>query len=226
MTPISKHSFCAVLQKHLYTIKLIVMKKLNVYVNTMFMIFSLSLLLSCSTVMAQQQDSISANQFVQEAANSGRKEVKMGEMGRQKAQNAKVKDYAAMIVTDHAAANAELKTLATSKNISLPDSIMPLIPKTGDSTMRDTTMRNTGHHHDMLMQASGADFDAQYIQMMVDDHDKAIALFEKGAKVTDPDIKAFAAKHLPTLRRHLNEAVKLSKDYGNPKNKKQQGTGQ
>lgn len=214
------------------------MKKLTLYVNAMLMISSVGIL-SCSAAMAQRQDSISVNQFVQEAAISGRKEIKMGEMGRQKAQNAKVRDYAAMIITDHTSANAELKTLANSKNIALADSILSVSKITtsgsiypdstmrADSTMRNSaTTRNTGSEHDLLLQAIGADFDAKYIQMMIDDHDKAIALFEKGAKVADPAIKAFAAKQLPTLRKHLNEAVRLSKTTGNQKSGKQQGQGQ
>lgn len=202
----------------------------------MLMIFSLSIL-SYSAAMARRQDSISVNQFVQEAANAGRKEVKMGEMGRQKAQNAGLREYAAMIIKDHTAANAELKTLAKSKNISLADSSSSVLPKTTDGTMRsdsnmrdsavrNTSMHNTDNQHNMLMQTSGADFDTRYIEMMIDDHDKAIALFEKGAKVADPEIKAFAAKHLPTLRKHLNEAVRLSKSNGSQKSGKQQGSGQ
>jgi putative membrane protein len=193
-------------------------EKVFFYVNVILMMFSLSVLLS-ARVMARQQDTIVTNQFVQEAANAGSNEIKMGEIGRQKAQNAKVRDYAAMILKDHSAANAELKTLAISKNIALADSnsAKNSVHKTNDSAVRDTAMRNSGHGHDILMQANPADFDAQYLQMMVDDHDEAIALFEKGSKVADPDIKAFAVKYLPTLRKHLNEAVALSKIYGETK---------
>jgi putative membrane protein len=195
------------------------MKKLNFYVNVILMASTLSVLLS-ARVMARQQDTINTNQFVQAAVNAGSNEIKMGEIGRQKAQNAKVRAYAAMIVKDHSAANAELKILAISKNIALPDSIGSAknnLHKTTDSATRDTAMRNTGHEHDLLMQANPADFDAQYLQMMVDDHDEAIALFQKGSKVADPDLTALAVKYLPTLRKHLNEAVALSKTYGETK---------
>ncbi len=49
-------------------------------------------------------------------------EVEAGNLARQKSNNAKVKDFAAMMVKDHTAANDTLKSLAASKNITLPSS--------------------------------------------------------------------------------------------------------
>jgi putative membrane protein len=43
---------------------------------------------------------------------------------------------------------------------------------------------------------------------MVDDHEDTVAAFQKQAdNSADADVKAFAAKTLPTLKRHL-EAIK------------------
>jgi putative membrane protein len=48
--------------------------------------------------------------------------------------------------------------------------------------------------------------------MAVADHQKDIAEFEKAANsAADSDIKALAAKTLPTLRAHLKEAQSLQK---------------
>jgi putative membrane protein len=46
---------------------------------------------------------------------------------------------------------------------------------------------------------------------MVEDHEKAVKLFSKEAQQgQDADLKAFAAKTLPTLQEHLSRAVQLA----------------
>jgi putative membrane protein len=45
------------------------------------------------------------------------------------------------------------------------------------------------------------------MDMMVDDHKEDIDMFEKAANnLKDADLKAFAARTLPTLRAHLDSA--------------------
>ena len=61
---------------------------------------------------------------------------------------------------------------------------------------------------DDLNKLSGAEFDKEYVDAMVEDHEDDVAAFEDQSKnATDPDVKAFAAKTLPTLKKHL-EAIK------------------
>jgi putative membrane protein len=58
-----------------------------------------------------------------------------------------------------------------------------------------------------MMGLSGDAFDREYMNMMVKDHEKAVKDFEKvSTKAKDPDVRAFAAKTLPTLREHLQQA--------------------
>jgi len=137
--------------------------------------------------------------FITDAYEDGLAEVKMGEMGQAKSANADVKAFAAHMVTDHGKANAELKALADSKKVTVPS---------------DVTMVAKGKAK--LMDAkSGADFDKEYADAMVKDHKKAVADFEKAAKeAKDPDVKAFAAKTLPTLKAHLSMAEELQKKVG------------
>jgi len=119
-------------------------------------------------------------------------EVELGRMASTKAQNAEVKKFAQMMVTDHSKANDELKSLASKKNITLPTS-------------------PTGEHQSVVQELqgkSGAEFDKAYIDDMLEDHEKDVAEFEKQSQSNpDADVKAFAAKTLPTLRKHL-EAVR------------------
>jgi putative membrane protein len=70
-------------------------------------------------------------------------------------------------------------------------------------------------HDDTWMSQSGAAFDRGFIAAQVTAHQNAIALFEKEASGgSDPDLKAFAAKQLPTLRAHLKQAQDLQSKLG------------
>jgi len=124
--------------------------------------------------------------FWTKAAQGGMAEVELAKLALQKSQNADVKKFAQMMVTDHTKANTELKALATKKNVVLPTDI-----GSHKSTMDD------------LSKLSGADFDKAYVDAMVDDHEEDVDLFDDNTDNSDADIKAFTTKTLPTLKAHL-----------------------
>ena len=133
--------------------------------------------------------------FAVEAANGGMMEVEMGNYAQQNALSSRVKDFGAMMVRDHSQVNSELKTLAASKNITLP------------ATM------GTDAHKEMedLMKKKGKDFDKAYMNMMLDDHKKDVKAFEKAASdCKDADLKNFASKTLPVLRTHLDSTKAIT----------------
>lgn len=130
--------------------------------------------------------------FMKEAAVGGMAEVEMGRLAASKATSPDVKKFGQMMVEDHSKANEELKALAAKKNVTLPTDL----DQDHKSTMEE------------LRGKSGADFDSDYVEEMVDDHEEDVAAFEKQAQsATDPDVKAWAAKTLPVLKKHL-EAIK------------------
>ena len=57
------------------------------------------------------------------AANGGMMEVELGKIAQDNAANPRVKAFGAMMVKDHTEANDNLKGIATSLNIALPDSV-------------------------------------------------------------------------------------------------------
>ena len=125
-------------------------------------------------------------EFMQEAAKDGLMEVEMGKMGQKKAKNAEVKKFATRMVTDHSKANAELKALAKKKGVTL-DNATPAEHKMDDAT-----------------------FDKDYMDQMVKDHEKDVSKFEEQAKDgSDADVKAWANKTLPTLKKHLELAKSI-----------------
>lgn len=121
------------------------------------------------------------------AARDGMAEVELAQLALKKSQNADVKKFAQTMITDHTKANNELKSLAAKKNITLPTDV--------SSSQKDTMEDLSG--------LSGAEFDKEYVDTMVSDHESAVELFEDNTDNSDADIKAFAAKTLPTLKSHL-----------------------
>jgi putative membrane protein len=74
------------------------------------------------------------------------------------------------------------------------------------------TKLDTKHQQliDDLNSASAEDFDKTYAKQQVDGHQEAADLFKKyAAKGDDADVKQSAAKTLPTIEHHLDEAKKL-----------------
>lgn len=62
-----------------------------------------------------------------------------------------------------------------------------------------------------LEKLSGKEFDRQYMQAMVQDHAKSVALFEKQANSNDDiALQSFASKTLPIIRQHYTLAQQLS----------------
>jgi putative membrane protein len=122
------------------------------------------------------------------AANYG--EIKFAELASQRSNNADVKALAAMLVKDHTKVLGELKTLASSKSISVP------------TEEEDADKRKTERFYD----ESGKDFNKKWAKEMVDRHEKSINKFEKRyEKTEDAELKAFIDKTLPHLRMHLEK---------------------
>jgi putative membrane protein len=129
--------------------------------------------------------------FLNEAASGGMMEVELGRYAQENAVNPRVKNFGAMMVRDHSKANDELKSLASSKSLTLP------------SSMDEKHMNKVNE----LKGKTGADFDKEYMKEMVDDHEKDVDEFRKQSEnAKDADIKAFAAKTLPILQTHQDSA--------------------
>jgi putative membrane protein len=138
--------------------------------------------------------------FAVKAAAGGLTEVELGKLAVQKGGSQAVKDFGAMMVKDHSAANQELADLAKSKHIVLPE-------KLNDDGAKLRTE---------LSEKSGRDFDKAYADAMVKDHAQDTTDFVRGIKVTKyPEMTAFAKKTLPILKMHLAAAEKIKKSYEN-----------
>ena len=135
-------------------------------------------------------------EFAVKAASGGILEVELGKLAEQKGVSAKVKEFGAQMVKDHSKANAELKALAASKNITIPST-------PGEDQQKDIAE---------ISKLSGAEFDKKYISYMKDDHEEDVKEFKKAADdAKDADLKAFAAKTLPVIQMHLDMVKAMDK---------------
>jgi putative membrane protein len=137
--------------------------------------------------------------FYKKAAEGGLAEVEAGNLAQSKAHDRKVKDFGAMMVKDHSAANGKLEALAASKDVTLP---------TSSSVGQMATKAK-------LEVLTGDTFDKSYIKGQIDAHESTIALFTKEiGSGQDPDAKAFAEATLPTVRSHLKAINVIAADAG------------
>ncbi len=134
--------------------------------------------------------------FAQEAAAGGMMEVQVGKLAQQNSSNKAIQDYGKMLEDDHTSLNNDLKDISAKKNINLPTTVT--------SDQQDKI--------DKLSKEKGSDFDKDFISMAVDDHQNDIDKFKKaGDNITDPDLKDFIVKALPTLQKHLDKAKEIKK---------------
>jgi putative membrane protein len=147
---------------------------------------------------------LSANdkKFATNAATGGEMEVSLGKFAAGKASSDDVKKFAQQMVDDHSKANDELKSLAQSKNLDL-------------SKAKDKADKKSETEQGKLGKKEGPEFDKAYMDMMVKDHEKDVKEFEEASKTCeDSDLKAFAAKALPTLQHHLEMAKDIHSKLG------------
>ena len=130
--------------------------------------------------------------IVMDMARANMSEIEAGKMAVSKTQNAEVKAFAQRMVDDHTRALADVTTLAQNKGVTLPTE-----PDAKHKAMAAK-----------LGKLEGEAFDREYMkQAGVADHAKVHAMLKKdSARAKDPDVKALAAKMMPTVEEHLHTA--------------------
>lgn len=135
--------------------------------------------------------------FVQQVAMSDLYEVEAGKIAAAKGQSDAAKQFGQHMVEAHAQTTAELKGVVEAEKI---DVTLPMALDEKHQRMIED-----------LNAAHDADFDKTYARQQVSAHEKAVDLFSRYAdKGDDAVVKAFAAKTLPVIKQHLEEAKKLA----------------
>jgi putative membrane protein len=130
----------------------------------------------------------SDTKFATAAALGGMLEVELGRVAAQKGASDEVRQFGQHMVDDHSKANQDLTQVASAKGLSLPAAL--------DARHQAEVQK--------LSALSGDKFDQEYVSMMIKDHRKDTAEFQKESTGgADADIKSFAARTLPVVRDHL-----------------------
>ena len=135
--------------------------------------------------------------FVAQAVSSGMAAVEITKHTMDKAASAEVQKMAAHLHKDHTHANQELLRIAAQKGMNVPSA--PSDDKRAEI--------------DKLQALNGAYLDRAVIDKLAAAHRDSIKRYERQAKDgADADLKAFAAKTVPTLREHLKmvEGIKAA----------------
>lgn len=144
--------------------------------------------------------------FVEELFAGNMAEVELGKLGTDRASNSEVKRFSQMVVRDHTQAIEQLKQM-TAGHVDPPAQL--------PEDARDTI--------DRLSKLRGNEFDREYIDVMVEKHEDTVDKLENrvdnGRAEKDDDhlgarANQFAAKVLPTVRRHLEEAKRIDAMLG------------
>ena len=130
------------------------------------------------------------------AANNG--EISVAQLAEKKATNAKVKAFARELVTDHRAMAADTKTMVSKLN-------------TTADTVADNAHDLLGHARDEVKdltdKAAGKDWDKDFIDKMIDDHQKVLDKLQDAAKnTTNADLRTGLEKATGKVQMHLTKA--------------------
>jgi len=133
--------------------------------------------------------SVNDQQFVQKVVAGGRQEVELGRFAQEHGSSEAVKQLGQHIADDHERANRELESMLGSGDVA-----------------RTSAPADNENGRARLEQLSGAALDRAYVEQMIDDHQKDITEFQRATQSSNPTVRAFAEKTLPTLREHLQQA--------------------
>jgi len=105
-----------------------------------------------------------------------------------------------MVVKDHTKALEKLVDLMREKNIPQSNSLAAEVKQDMDK----------------MSALAGPDFDREFANTMVSEHQKAIEMFRSQAGIAqNRDIKSYVDENLPTLEKHLEEAQELQSNVFN-----------
>lgn len=129
--------------------------------------------------------------FMEKAAKASMSEVAISRVAAARTSNPDVRRFAQMMIEDHETAIEQLNELARAYGVSLP--------------AKDP-------YPEKWEKRDAKNFDREYLDQIVDDHQKVVNLFEKQANDgEDAKTVAYARKHLPKMQQHLQHALDLKR---------------
>jgi putative membrane protein len=136
----------------------------------------------------------SDQKFVKKVAQDNIAEIDLGTLAQERAQSDEVKQFADRMIQDHGKANEELEGIAQSKKVVIPT----------EADEEHSKLRSE------LAELEGEKFDQRYMQIMAENHEKAVELFQQQIDQSqDKELKAFAENTLPVIKEHFSQAQSM-----------------
>lgn len=147
---------------------------------------------AASTMGRSTELARSDRRFVEKLGKLGMEEVALSKIAAERTTRAEVRSFAQNLVDAHQKVNRELTQLASTKGVTLPIDRQPDVQKW---TKKDAE-----------------DFDADYLEKMIDAHEDSIELLQENAQESkDTELASFARTHLPAMQEHLRKAQELKR---------------
>lgn len=132
-------------------------------------------------------------------------EIDLGKLAQTKGATAGVKDYGKMLVKDHSTADKDLMALAKKDGATIP-AFKPT-DEADQKQMKDD--KDMAAH---LKTMKGAEFDKEFLTMMVEGHEKVLAKVDTLAgTTTNTGLQTYLKDLKPVLQKHEDNARELQK---------------
>lgn len=142
------------------------------------------------------KEKLTDSSFIEKATLNFMKDTELSKLALLKSQNKKLKRFSQQILDDSIRTIAQLKTIAATQRID--------IPQTLNASQRQMISQ--------VQQLSGEQFDATYVDLMKKAQDSNVGLYDNaaGESTLNVDLRVFANKQLPWLRKNQKSAHALS----------------
>jgi putative membrane protein len=138
------------------------------------------------------------SRFAQQVAADNIFEVRTGNLAEKNASNPAVKQFGQQMVTDHSQLHKQLSDIVSHGK--------PFLPGLPGELEKE---------FDRLKKLSGAEFDREYMTVMIQNHQNAVNSFQTGSQAAhSTQIQQFIASTLPTLQQHLSMAQQIGVQVG------------
>jgi putative membrane protein len=135
--------------------------------------------------------------FLAHAASGDQFEIQSSQLALQMSQNPAVRNFANMMISDHARLSQAMAGAATAAGLTPP--APTLLPE--QQAALDQLRASGG----------GPNFDMAYKSVQVSGHQQALGLFQNYSAMGDaPPIKAAAGQAIPAIQMHLSQAQMLN----------------
>jgi putative membrane protein len=131
-------------------------------------------------------------------------EIEAGKLAQDKGQSRQAKSFGQTLVRDHQAADKKIMAYAKQAGVDIDSHQMAAGASDPSSDKHDQMAM------DRLRQLSGAEFDREFANMMVEGHQKTIDMVTTAhGTATDPRLRTLLGQLLPTLKQHEKTAQAL-----------------